>query len=590
MSFDFLTLEDVNTIIRTYGKPNFWYEFDSSKIPIFGVFDEILYDFFKVTKEASSDSDYVYEFTLEAVNNIFIPCWGPNENIESISYDSDTNKFTVFTNTENFKVVFYMGYHNDEELVPGRMLFHLEHEELSLNYEEINNEYIIKEIPWGSGTSQNVPINPVKGYNYIATSGHSVGYLFINLLKSDFVFDCTQELYLGTVNHVALGTDAKYKPGGAMIGDYAPRITVEYNGKVIKASYDDDVDDYCFDLDLSVETVPHNVKFRVLVERNEVINHTVTDVSLPCDFAVVSSVEDFVSVFDVGSAVNVLKLGADIELDANVRVEHDIIIDGSGHTINLQGTSFILDEGVEFIGENINFILCSRTFIQKNHTRLRLENCKFYEHYNYLGCCIFCDIDSENITEPNDFETVLINCFFKNNYNSITVIFHGGNLTIENCKFLIDDYGRPGGGLPNPNYPAFLYQTDGNATITNSVFDITYSSRWYCPSRGNFGLGLSLIMCGENATINGATHSDLQKDDSLPFFEYPYNNRSHLYANYDYHIHNIGCVCISPKIGLEDKNCCHSVSGLDWLFKNNTQIRRGLDSGNDERIIIWDDD
>ena len=589
MSFDFLTLEDVNTIIRTYGKPNFWYEFDSSKIPIFGVFDEILYDFFKVTKEASSDSDYVYEFTLEPVNSIFIPCWGRSENIGNISYNQSTNKFTILTTDEDFNIVFYMGYH-DSELTPGGMLFHLRDEEISLDYESLNGVVSVGEVSWGGGMDQTVNVYVDKGYNYIATAGHyPVGYLFVNLVKSDFVFDCTQELYLGTVNHVALGTDAKYKPGGAMIGDYTPRILVEYNGKVIKASYDDDVDDYCFDLDLSVETVPHNVKFRVLVERNEVINHTVTDVSLPCDFAVVSSDEDFVSVFDVGSAVNVLKLGADIELDANVLVEHDIKIDGSDHTINLNDHSFILDEGVEFIGENIILDYGNKTFIQKNHTKLRLENCKFYNHGPDLGSCIRCDIDSENITEPNDFETVLINCFFKNNYYYPTLIFHGGNLTIENCKFLLDDYGRPQ-ALLSPNYPAFLYQTDGNATITNSVFDITLSSGWECQWNQNLGLGLSLIMCGENATINGATHSDLQKDDSLPFFEYPYRNRSHLYATYYYHIHNIGCVSISPKIGLEDKNCCHSVSGLDWLFKNNTQIRRGQDSGNNERIIIWDDD
>jgi hypothetical protein len=46
-------------------------------------------------------------------------------------------------------------------------------------------------------------------------------------LKTDFKFDCIQDLYVGVVNTVQLGVDSKYKPNGEMIGDNTPKINTK---------------------------------------------------------------------------------------------------------------------------------------------------------------------------------------------------------------------------------------------------------------------------------------------------------------------------------------------------------------------------
>ena len=32
------------------------------------------------------------------------------------------------------------------------------------------------------------------------------------------------------------------------------------------------------------------------------------------------------------------------------------------------------------------------------------------------------------------------------------------------------------------------------------------------------------------------------------------------------------CLVTSPDLGYEDKSCCHTISNVDYVFKNNTQL------------------
>ena len=92
----------------------------------------------------------------------------------------------------------------------------------------------------------------------------------------------------------------------------------------------------------------------------------------------------------------------------------------------------------------------------------------------------------------------------------------------------------------------------------------------WCSDEENIGYAQSILICGETAIINGADHTSLEKQNSLPFYD-TYNNKTYLYAKY-YYPRLEGCVVTSPLPGFEDKNCTYAVSGVDWVFKQNSQV------------------
>ena len=139
----------------------------------------------------------------------------------------------------------------------------------------------------------------------------------------------------------------------------------------------------------------------------------------------------------------------------------------------------------------------------------------------------------------------------------------------------------------NTKNVAFLYQTDGTANITESIFDIDYDTDNLCSNHVDIGYAQALIKIGETATINGATITDISKDDSLPFTSNPYRNQSHVFVKY-YYPSIESCVYTSPVLGREDINVCYAVSNLNWIFKQNTQVTRAeWETENRIRKINW---
>jgi hypothetical protein len=135
--------------------------------------------------------------------------------------------------------------------------------------------------------------------------------------------------------------------------------------------------------------------------------------------------------------------------------------------------------------------------------------------------------------------------------------------------------------------PAFLYQTDGDAEITNSIFDIDYQDNTLCENQINIGFAQALIRCGLTATINTATHESLQEDNKLPFFE-NYRNQSHVFAKY-YYPQIETCVFTSPVENKETESICYCVTGTDWVYKTNAVVTRA-DWQNENTInnIDWE--
>ena len=63
-----------------------------------------------------------------------------------------------------------------------------------------------------------------------------------------------------------------------MVGDYETKLSVLYNGETIPVVWNESVNDYTFDLDLSDKINEGKVRFKVIVETNEVLNYSENDV------------------------------------------------------------------------------------------------------------------------------------------------------------------------------------------------------------------------------------------------------------------------------------------------------------------------
>ena len=576
------TVEDVNgTVYRNQGF--YWHMIDTSKISSDSDYADVQYDFCKVSRE-KIDNSYSYKYTLEIDNDKW------TKGIKADGSKSIVDGKLVISSAPASQIIrLYMGPIEYDNVT--RMSYQLVKDTINLNYEELNTtqSITIQDISGGGKFSINQVLT--KGYNLIIyTTGsyqYKCGYLLVNLLKTDFQFNPTQNLTIGKVNKVALGAASKYKPNGALIGGYTPDIKIIYNNQTITPEYD--TDDYYFNLDLTDKTEPGKVKFKVIIENNEVLNYSETNVTLESDYELITTLAELTSACDTNGS-SLIKLGADITLTGgNIPVKHDIKIIGNDKTLTCTGGRLWVREGNTLNIEDLTFTTGKSCILQNIHTTVELNNCIFinnqgysgttYSYTNNKGSCILCRNTYNDFEDETDFITILRNCTFTNNHSAI---LHSGQLTVDNCRFHNTDL-----TYIEKDNPAFLYMTDGQASITNSVFDLDYAATTLCSNEENIGYAQSLIICGENAYINGKGHEDLQADNSLPFFDAPYNNRSHLFVKY-YYPQIEECVYSSPVFNYEDKSCCHSVSGVDWVFKDNVKITKAsTNTENTTRKITW---
>ena len=318
----------------------------------------------------------------------------------------------------------------------------------------------------------------------------------------------------------------------------------------------------------------------------------------------------------------IIRLGANLTAPYNdkIPIMHDTIIYGNNKSLNLNHSSFIIQEGKTLKIYDTSIKDADTCFIQKDNSILEAHNCSFINNTSRnnegLGSCVYCDIDLDSLTVTNDFTTIIDNCTFKDCHGAI---LHGGELTVTNTTYTLTDSSRM-----NTHSPYFLYQTDGEVTLTGNTFDVDiienvytcetllssgsvtrydtnaelintiktcrkYLSEsddeavinditdipgviediHYCEAQENANLAQCLFVLGETATINDKSANELQNPNNINLT----HNNSHIFMKYYYP--EIGaCVYISPMSGYETKNLCYNISGTDWIYKYNTQITR----------------
>lgn len=549
----FNTIEDING--TQFDNQGFWwYELDTALIDPTGnaEFSNVKLDFLTISKEKVDT--YKYKFTVKVDNSLwtggaYIFNQREMPNVPAIQFTDDGFTVILSRGAIDFpaKIVLYMGI-TELYNVKERMRYYFGNNSvMDLQLNDLANKRVFVRM-WGDISIYGVTLSLTKGFNEVRYKNTFAGFILVNILKTDFQFTCNQDLIVGEVNTVRLGTHSDYKPNGALV-EGETKLSVLYNNKTIPVIWNSQLNDYTFDLDLTNVTEEKKIRFKVIVETNDVLNHSETDVVLNANFETIDTLEKLTNLFKIGGTG---RLSEVIQLTTDLTLSKSVNLIGNDCSIDMTSHKLVIPSDLTFKAESVCFQQGVNTIQQEPNSTVELNDCSFTGCTGF-GSVIDCQVDLASLDDSDDFNTKLTNC---NIVNCDMAILSGGNLEVDGCNV--------NGKISNKNYPYFLYQTDGNATILNSEFNLTDETVYDYDIEFNS----CIFTCGETATINGYSHTELQQNNITAFFD-TQRNTSTIDVKYYYSL-------IEDTVHLQSlKGYCHSVSGVDYIFKSNVTITRG---------------
>ncbi|MBQ7927703.1 MAG: hypothetical protein IJ287_03020 [Methanobrevibacter sp.] len=545
----FLTVEDING--TSFDNQGFWwYELDTALIDHDGntEFTDVVFDFCKISKKKR---DSKWRYIVEVDNSFWtkgIAFVDKNDKTIDVVYSYTDKGFNVSVSEKSspIKILVYMGI---QQVTSNTLIYYLKDNVLNLNLKQLNSTQGIKAYHRYMSQWVTVFMKLSRGFNEIKYLGGSAGFVLVKLSKTDFQFACNQDLTVGEVNTVQLGTLTDYKPNGDLVGEYATKLSVLYDGKALPVVWNESVNDYTFNLDLTNETEEKKIRFKVLVEANDVLNSSENDVVLESKYETINTLTKLTELFRIGGTG---RLSSNLRLTSDLTVSKSVNLIGNDCSINMTSHKLVIPSDKTFKAQSIGFSNGVNTLQQEPNSTVELNDCNFINCTGF-GSVIDCQVDLASLDESDDFNTKLNNCTIS---NCDMAILHGGNLEVTGCNVI--------GKISNKNYPYFLYQTDGNATILNSEFSLTDETAYDYDLEFN----TCIFTCGETAQINGYSHSELQQNNRSAFFD-TQRNTSKIDVQYYYSL-------IEDTVHLQsDKGFCHSVSGVDFAYKTNITLTRG---------------
>lgn len=569
-----LTLEDYNSVSSQH--INEFYELDTAKISL-QEFENVLYDFV-ICNHSISGAEHT--FTFEIHNTLWSRLYHvANANDVVFDYfdvDVSFNNgiLTVVTTDASIKLrLLLSSYYKQDEIqrtvtIPVNPVVNLDKSQPTL-----------------------IPPMPIEIYDYYDDEvrqrlinshiGHNVyrvgdreGYVLINLIKTNLVYDLSETvLNVGSVNHVRLNVDEDYLPGGDLVDEDLLDIIVKYENIEIPVVYDSELEDYCFDIDLTEKVDNKPVKLTINVNEIDIVNSSMNEVSLNCKYQSASSFAELQS--QIAEGVEIIELTDNIRFENNLTIPQNTYIIGGGNTVQLSKYNITILSGVNVKINDVDFENGRSCFIQKSNSQLTLTNSKFVNAQitdNYKGSVVSSNNES---TITNIDSCTFVNCHH--------TIYTGGELTVTHSRALFNSWNDH----LDTDYSAFLNAFTGDISITNSVFDIDYANKLDTITTEEIQYAQSLIGLSNEVMFNNSNANQFSANDSLPFISSPYNNLSHVFVPF-YHEGIEEVVVSSPVLGREDQSVCHRLFDVDWVYKNNTQVTR-VEKANTIRKITWED-
>ena len=557
-----LTVEDYNSVNTNFIHE--YYVLDTSNISLQS-FENIIYDFTYVSYTAGSVNSYVFEIHNSLWTKKFY-CLDSEDNYikeSEISYQYNDGKLLISvgsgTADAGIKLVLLLSNY-----IPKSE--RIEYLDVKLLSEPI--VYCTQKQIGTDGseyTSLYLPTNEEEDIPFVYKKGVIDDMIVCSIIKTDLEFDLSEtSVTVGYVNKIKLNVNENYL-------DSNLDILINYNNQNISAEYDAGLNDYCFDLDLTEKLDSKPIRLTVHVNENEVVNPSITEVSLTCNYPTANSFSELQSQIVAGAEF--IEFTDNIIFENSLSIPHDMYIICNDNTINLGSHHVIISDNVNVKFERGKFLNGESCFIQKPDSILTLTGCDFVNARitgNYKGSVV----SSNNASSI----TNITNCSFHNCHHTI---YTGSELNVTNCKALFDNWNDS----LDADYSAFINAFAGIISVTGSICDIDYADKIINNEEINYAL--SLIGLSTACTFNNVSANQLSDNEVLPFFGNFYNNRSHVFVPF-YHATVDDVVVASPMLGKEDQSVCHRILGTDWVYKNNTQITR-IDGANTLRKINWED-
>ena len=605
-----ITVEDFNSVFKEYGYTNIFHEIDTSLISADYDYDDIQYDFCKVSRETTDVDEYTFQFNI--VNAIWTGGYyftDVNDEYLDITatWDSTNKILTVVTSEPTVKLYLYLtnlafAYNNWGEQSYGFNLQKLTWKPTDLKNIYFSTQYLrcnIKKVHIESLTGDELsgqvsyyknsthpsvdgtdsiqtddegyyfnPVQYLQAVGYIIQIRYDGNYYYFmvyDAISMGRIYFKDKTLFVGKLNEIQIG-----------IGIFLVDGILSYLDKSELITY---VPNRINTFNVDLRNVYNTDKVAVKLHNNPVNGNFEWDYGnvFQCEVFRVSNLSDFVS--ECGNnGTGIFELGSDLTLTSDVAVTHNLTIYGKDYSIDLDGHSLIVPEGVKLILNDCNLINGDNAIVQQANSELELTNISFTNcestEYSNLGSCIYCDIDLDSLEVEDDFKTTLNDCLFVDNHSAI---FHGGNLIMNGCKLHNTDL-----DYIDKHNVALLYQTDGNATIRNCILDIDYTDTALCTNEESIGFAQCLFRLGETARINGHTYTDI-RDNGIEIT----SNACHIFAKY-YYTGLEECVFTSPVLDKEDSAFCYALTGLNKVFKHNVKITKASDNAeNTYRKIEW---
>lgn len=600
-----ITVEDFNSVLREYGAINIYPTIDTGLISEEYDFEDIKYDFCIVSRETLSENNYRYRFDVK--NDAWTGGYWITDNegnyVSDVNVTYSAGVITILTELSSIVLHLYLFafardfkferynwilhdiksikciktvcYRSAFYYIPSNKFFI---EKLNPDYELDNIRFfhadsgfavyapIFEQGNLYSFEITNYPVSNTRichFQNNLSYGDLNKIFFYVDLVaQPELLYFNTTTLFNGAENHISVEGCLSNISG-----------VVTYANNEIPFTIRDG-----FDIDLKgLELESLNIKIDLYTYYW--FKGWSYEFTFNCINYSVNNVGDFIRQLSDDGA-DLFKLNSDITLSEDVVIEHDVKIMGENHSIDLNGHSIIVSDGISFKLSDCSLSRGDNAIVQKIGSDVELENVIFRNclstEYDNLGSCLYCLIDSDSLLVEDDFKSSLKNCEFYDNHSAV---FHGGVLTMSGCKLHNTDL-----DYMDTHNVAFVYQTDGRCIVRDSIMDIDYSSSSLCENEESVGFAQALFKCGETATINGAGYSVLQSNNAFPI---GFENRYHLFCLY-YHTASGECVYSSPVIDKEDKALCYCVTGVNRLFRSNVKITRyGEDLENRYNPIEW---
>ncbi|MBO7210105.1 MAG: hypothetical protein J6V44_03710 [Methanobrevibacter sp.] len=265
--------------------------------------------------------------------------------------------------------------------------------------------------------------------------------------------------------------------------------------------------------------------------------------------------------------------------------QHCLINGSSKRGLIVKNTTADTDNYMQVNLLGIAFTNCENAVFSETGCLLVISRCYFYNNRNsnenHRGCSVDMKLTDGTINNQKLWKTEIKNSYFVNNRgNEIQSI---GRTHIRSNLFKTTNKDN----LQQPEVKVVSVRAGRTTYVQNkSYINIPFTSKDDAmPSNHSYAKALAYVEYG--ATFNDKGPNQLKGYDTLPLYDYPWNNEAYTRACYYYPYSNVRTYIVcSPKRGKERRATGHSSAIENWVYYDGYYFTR-LENNGGNKYNPW---